>query len=151
MHILSSFDHSIQLELALTALEQAGIERDQIVAISLRTRQQPGQVFDSIHRSDGISLMDTGMICATILTVIGSSYGFVLPPGPILSGIAGAVIGFLIGFAIDLATGRAKRRRLSGGRRSEVIVLVQCGKDQAERIESILWTHAAFGVASIDA
>ena len=109
MHVIASFEHSIYLELAITALEEAGIPKEHIYAVSLQGRPNKPKMFDTIHRSDGVSLFDAGTALATALTVIGSSYGFILKGGAILWGLIGAAVGFTIGVLIDIV--HKKRRK----------------------------------------
>jgi hypothetical protein len=149
MHIISSFDHSIYLELAITSLIEAGIPKENIFSVPLDKRKEKPKAFDTIHRSDGISLFDTATALATALTVVGSSYGFILKGGPILWGVVGAVTGFAIGFVIDLLVKREKPNNKVKGKSTEVFVIVNCNNQQASMIETILWTHLAFGVAVV--
>ncbi|MFD0694483.1 hypothetical protein ACFQZT_10300 [Paenibacillus sp. GCM10027628] len=147
MHVVSSFDHSIYLELAITALEEAGIPKAHIYAIPLRRRSEKPKLFDTIHRSDGMSLFDAGTALGTALAVVGSSYGFKLKGGPILWGIIGAIVGFTLGMIIDVFHKKKKQNPKSSHKSTEVVVLVTCTKEEAKQIESIFWEHYAFGVA----
>ncbi|TXK76097.1 hypothetical protein [Paenibacillus sp. N3.4] len=147
MHVISSFEHSIYLELAITALEELGVQKERIYAVPLRQRTRKPAMFDSIHHSDGISLFDGGVALATALTVVGSSYGFILKGGPILWGIIGAITGFFIGYLIDFIWKKKRRRKSVRGTRTEVVVLVSCAREEVRQIEAILWEHFAFGVA----
>ncbi|MBD0382534.1 hypothetical protein [Paenibacillus sedimenti] len=147
MHVVSSFDHSIYLELAITALEEAGIPKAHIYAIPLRRRSEKPKIFDTIHRSDGVSLFDAGVALGTALAVVGSSYGFKLKGGPILWGIIGAIVGFILGFIIDVIRKKKRPSPTSSTQNTEVVVLVTCTKEEAGRVEAIFWDHLAFGVA----
>jgi hypothetical protein len=133
----------------ITALIEEGIPRNNIFSVSLDKRKEKPKMFDTIHQSDGISLFDTGAACATALAVIGSSYGFVLKGGPILWGCIGAIVGFLIGFVMDLLVKRKSPNNQTIGKMSEVVILVDCSKQQVDMVESILWNHMAFGVAKV--
>jgi len=151
MNVIASFDHSIYLELALTSLTEIGIPKEQILAIPLDKRTEQRRLFDTIHKSDGISLFDTGAAFAVVCAVFGSSYGFIAAWGPIIWGLLGAAIGFFIGFLADLLI--VKKRNLheiQKGRSTEVFVVIQCEKVQGEMIEKVFWEHFALGVAKID-
>ncbi|SDO73102.1 hypothetical protein SAMN04487897_12093 [Paenibacillus sp. yr247] len=150
MHVIASFNHSIYLELAITALEEAGIPKEHIYAVSLQGRPIKPKMFDSIYGSDGVSLFDAGVALATAFAVIGSSYGFILKGGAILWGLIGAIIGFTIGLMIDIAHKKKKANRTSRGKKTEVIVLVTCAKEEAKQIQTVFWEHHAIGVASCD-
>ncbi|MGW9019836.1 hypothetical protein, partial [Priestia megaterium] len=102
MNIIASFDRSVYLELALTALKENGIPKEQILAVPLDKRTEERKLFDTIHKSDGISLFDLGASLAVVFSVFGASYGFIATWGPIIWGLIGTAGGFLIGFLIDL-------------------------------------------------
>ncbi|MBW7455586.1 hypothetical protein K0U00_16295 [Paenibacillus sepulcri] len=153
MRVISSFDHSIYLELALTALEEHGIEKRSILAVPLEKAAEKPKLLDSIHRSDGTSLIDIGAACATALTVIASSIGFILHWGPIIWGLIGAAAGFIIGVLVDWLLKRQKsnqrKSQVIKGKSTEVIVVIDCEAHQMEAVEATLWKHMAFGVAKL--
>lgn len=137
--------------MAISTLEKNGIKKEDIFAIPLDNRQEERKIFDTLHRSDGTSLIDIGMALATAFSVIGASIGFKLAWGPIYWGLIGAFIGFVIGFAIRLLTEvvlKKKQRRLRG-KKAEVILIIDCKESQAELVENILWSHFALGVAKV--
>jgi len=151
MQVFSTFEHSMSTEMAITVLQKKGIEKESIFVLPLDNRAEQRKVFDSIHSSDGTSLIDIGAALATAFSVVGASIGFKLAWGPIYWGIIGAAAGFLIGFAIRLFTELVfkKHRRLLKGLHSEVIVIVDCDESQAEMVENILFRHYALGVAKV--
>ncbi|WP_416148564.1 hypothetical protein ACM26V_20110 [Salipaludibacillus sp. HK11] len=151
MQVFSSFEHSINLELTVTSLEEAGIEKDHILAVSLNNRAEEQKLFDTLHRADGVSLFDKGAAIGTAFSVIGASIGFALEWGPIIWGIIGGGIGFMIGFIIDYFLYKvvAKRKRRLRGKKTEVILVVECPNDLVEKVENILWEHLALGVAKV--
>jgi len=152
MQIFSTFEHSIYVELAISELENRGINREQIFVVPLDNRKEERKLFDTLHRSDGVSLIDIGLALATALSVIGASIGFKLAWGPIYWGLIGAVTGFLIGVAIKwLYLKRAdKKQRLLQGKHSEIILIVDCPKEQGKLVEQILLDHFALGVAKVE-
>jgi hypothetical protein len=143
MQIFATFDHSTYLELAITELEEHGIEN--ILAVPLNNREER-KLFDNLHQSDGVSLISKGMILAFIFSTVGASRGFVMDWGPIIWGLIGAGVGFVIGFIIDLLM--IKRRQLKV-KNSEVVLIVECDQNQKKIVESILWKQLALGVALI--
>ncbi len=151
MQLISTFDNNAFLEIAISMLEKKGIEKDNIFAVPLDSRTEERMVFDTIHRSDGISLIDIGMALGTAFSVIGASIGFKLSWGPIYWGLIGAFIGFMVGFAIRLYTELVlkKKKRLLKGKQSEVVLIIDCEESQAELVENILWNHYALGVAKL--
>jgi hypothetical protein len=69
MYIIASFEYSTTLELALNKLEQNGIKKENIVAVPLDNRVEEPLLFDTIHHSDGKSLIDTPAILGTIFMI----------------------------------------------------------------------------------
>lgn len=152
MQIYSTFEGNNYLEMAISTLEKKGIKKENIFAVPLDNRTEERKVFDTIHRSDGTSLIDIGMALATAFAVIGASVGFKLAWGPIYWGLISAIIGFVLGFAIRLFTEIyfKKKKRLLKGEKSEIILIIDCDDVQSELIENILWNHFALGVAKIE-
>ncbi len=151
MQLFSTFEHSINLEMAVVTLEKKGINKEKIFIVPLDNRREDHNVLDNIHRSDGTSLIDIGAALATAFSVIGASIGFKLALGPIYWGLIGAFVGFIVGFAIRLFNEKVikKKRRLLKGFHSEIIVIVDCEESQGELVENILFSHYALGVAKV--
>lgn len=102
MYIVSTFEHSVYLELAITAIQMKGIKKENIMAISLDKKGEQERLFDSIHSSDGLSLFDLPAILAVIGGIFGGIYGFVLKWGPLLWGLAAIALSFTLGLFIKL-------------------------------------------------
>ncbi|WP_188733469.1 hypothetical protein [Oceanobacillus neutriphilus] len=151
MQIYAILENSIYIEMAIATLEKKGIPKPSIYAIPLDNRSEDRKLFDSLHNSDGTSLIDIGIALATAFSVIGTSIGFELAWGPIYWGLITALIGFALGVAIRLFTEKVlkKRKRLLKGKRPEVILIIECEKTMAELVENILWEHFALGVAKV--
>lgn len=151
IQIFSTFEHSIHLELAISSLEQHGVEKKSIFAVPLTTRKTNPNIFDSIHNADGISLVSTGAALGTALAVIGASVGFRLEWGPIYWGIIGAGSGFLLGFLIDLLYYKVLRKgSIFGRKKTEVLLIVECEEARGDLVEDILWHHSALGTARVN-
>ncbi|UII57923.1 glycine zipper family protein [Cytobacillus spongiae] len=151
MLVFSTFESSPYVELALSALEEYGIDNEQILAVPLDNRKQERRLFDTLHKSDGVSLFDKGAALGTALSVIGASIGFNLKWGPIYWGLIGAAVGFLIGFLIDVYIHKVvhKQKRLLKGKTSEIVLVIECEQKQLDFVERTLWEHFAIGVSSI--
>lgn len=151
LQLFSTFETTGFLEIAISTLEKKGIPKDSIFAVPLDNRKEDRKIFDTLHRSDGTSLIDIGMGLATAFSVIGASIGFKLDWGPIYWGIIGAVLGFVLGFAIRLIMELVikKKKIVLKGKHSEVILIVDCEESQADFVEDILWSHFALGVAKV--
>lgn len=151
VQLFSTFETTEFLEMAISTLEKKGIKKESIFAVPLDNRAEERKIFDTLHRSDGTSLIDIGMGCATAFSVIGASIGFKLTWGPIYWGLIGAFIGFVLGFAIRLFMELVikKRKRVLKGKHSEIILIVDCEDSQSEFVEDVLWSHFALGVAKV--
>lgn len=152
LQIISTFEHSTYLELAITAIEQLGVQKSDILAVPLVNRAQERRLFDSLHRADGISLFDKGAAIGTAFAVIGASIGFQLEWGPIYWGLIGGAVGFVIGFLIDYFINKVihRRKRVLKGKHSEVVLVINCSNELAEKVEQLLWEHLALGVAKLE-
>lgn len=152
MYIFSSFEHSTYLELALAALEENGIEKENILAVPISRRKPRKRLLDTIHSSDGVSFFDSGMALATAFAVLGASYGFILDWGPVVWGLIGAVSGFLIGFFIKFIIYKIKNnaQNRTGVTATETIIIVHCRPEDAQNVEQTLWDFLAMGVGKLE-
>ncbi|MFC7746925.1 hypothetical protein [Lentibacillus kimchii] len=149
---MATFDQSLYVELALSAIEMKGVPNEDILAVPLDNRTEERKLFDTIYRSDGFSMFDIAAALATAFSVIGASAGFQLTWGPIIWGLIGAVVGAAAGFLIKLFMNRKKQKhtlKLSG-KASELILIVYCKSEQVDIIEDILWDNFALGIAKMD-
>ncbi|WP_223594729.1 hypothetical protein [Neobacillus bataviensis] len=151
MQLFSTFETTSYLEMAISTLEKKGIKKESIFAVPLDNRKEERKIFDTLHRSDGTSLIDIGMGIGTAFSVIGASIGFKLAWGPIYWGLIGAFVGFVLGFAIRLFMELVVKKNKRGmkGKHSEIILIIDCEESQVELIENILWSHFALGVAKV--
>ncbi|MFA9559033.1 hypothetical protein ACERII_17120 [Evansella sp. AB-rgal1] len=152
MQLFSTFEHSSYLELAISSLEKVGVKSEHILAVPLANRVEERRLFDTLHRADGISLFDKGAAIGTAFSVVGASVGFVLEWGPIYWGLIGAAGGFILGFLIDYIIFKVvhKRKRVIKGKKSEVVLVVDCPTELVEKVEEVLWEHLALGVAKVE-
>lgn len=151
MQLFATFESNDFLEIAISKLEKEGIKKECIFAVPLDNRSEERKLFDSLHRSDGTTLIDIGMALATAFSVVGASIGFNLSWGPIYWGLISAIFGFVIGFVIRLFIELIlkKKKRLLKGKHSEIILIIDCKEMQSELLENILWNHFALGVAKV--
>lgn len=150
MHIISTFEYSNYLELAITEIEMKGIPKENILAVTMDKRNEKRKLFDTMHHSDGVSLFDVPMILATFFMIFGAVYGFVLTWGPLLWGLIAMIIGFSLGLIIKLYTTRKQFKRQSGLKNTEVVLIIECSQNQMHMIQDTLWQHNALGVSKLD-
>lgn len=151
MQLFSTFENHIYLEIAIANLEKIGIKKEDIFAVPLDNRKESRKLFDTLHRSDGLSLIDIAMPLATASAVVTASIGFELQWGPIYWGLIGAIGGFVVGLVIRLIlvfVNNRETHRLKG-KQSEVILIVECDETQGQVVEKILWEHLALGLAKV--
>ncbi|MCX8130285.1 MAG: hypothetical protein N3I35_09325 [Clostridia bacterium] len=149
MHIVSTFEHSIYLEIAITAIQMKGIDKKDILAIPMDKKGGSVQLFDSIHSSDGLSLLDLPMIIATLFTLFGGIYGFILKWGPIIWGLIGMIIGLFLGLTIKILINRKYSDQRNNKKSAEVVLIIECTENQAETVKNTLWEHHALGVRKL--
>lgn len=151
LQLFSTFETTGFLEMAILTLEKKGIKKENIFAVPLDNRVEERKIFDTLHRSDGTSLIDIGMAFATAFSVIGASIGFKLAWGPIYWGLIGAFVGFVFGFLIRLFMELVikKKNRVLKGKHSEIILIIDCEESQVDFVEDVLWSHFALGVAKV--
>lgn len=147
MRFIASFNHSVYLEKAITALESLGIMQEDIFVAPLDKRNQKSIWFDTIERSDGKSLFDGISILGALGCFFGTVYGFVLHWGPVIWGLIGFAGGCLLGCVIKVL--RQKVRKSVKVPKTEVVLIVDCEEDLARKTEEILWSNHAFGLSQI--
>lgn len=146
MLVIATFENSLFIEMAISALEQKGISKEKIFAAPLDKQKDPRQLFDTIHRADGVSLFDAGAILGTCLMLLGAIYGYILKWGPIIWGIIGAVSGLLIGILIKLwLVKKNGNKKIS----SEIVLMIRCEEYQWDSVQQMLWENLALGVTHV--
>ncbi|MGG2198904.1 hypothetical protein [Paenibacillus validus] len=149
MYIVATFRYSMELELAISDLHGTGIGADSIAAVPL-DRQMSGRAhfMDTMHRSDGVSLLDGPAVLGTVLAVLGASLGFSWTWGPIICGLLGLALGALLGMGIDYWVNRKKRNREASSSQNEgqVVLIVQCSGEQSELVKQMLRYRMAMAV-----
>lgn len=149
MYIVSTFEHSDYLELALTAIQMKGIKKINILAVPMDKRSEEIKFFDTIHSADGLSLIDMPSILGTIFMLLGSIYGFILTWGPVIWALIGLFFGFGVGLVIKLLMTRKYSDRQKNEKASEVVLIIECMGNQIEMVKDTLWEHHALGVGKL--
>lgn len=149
MHIVASFEHSNLLELAISDLEQKGIEKNRICAIPLNKMTKERTLFDTLHRADGQCMFDLPAILATIAMTLGVCWGFMWKWGPIIWGLLTFVGGLVVGLVIKYLLYK-KNLKMSSRCNTEVVLIIECKPDEVKTIETVLFNHMAIGIGSKD-
>ncbi len=149
MYVVSAFEHTVKIEMALTSIEMKGIPKANILAVPLDTRAPSPVLFDRMHSSDSHSLLDMPIILAALFALFGLIYGFLLTWGPVLWALIGTGSGFGLGLIIKLFTVKRSEKKQTK-KLPAVVVLVCCRDDQLQMVQDTMWSHAALGVAKLD-
>jgi TM2 domain-containing membrane protein YozV len=149
VHIIATFEHTIYLEKAITSIQMKGIAKEDILAVSMDKKAEQRRLFDTIHESDGLSMVDLAAIFGTIFMLLGTIYGFVLKFGPIFWGLVGLVSGFLIGLLIKLIFIKKYTDRQTDKRATEVVIIVECKEDKLEMVRETFWENHALGISKL--
>ncbi len=151
MYIFATFKYNMEMELTLRELEELGLTKEQILVVPLDKIKFQAKAIDSMHRSDGRSLIDLAAIFGIIFMLFGVIYGYKFYLGPILWGLFGLVFGGIFGFLVDYYfTKKSEKALRKHGSDADMIIMIQCPKDRQERIEDILWNNMVLGVGVLD-
>lgn len=147
MYIIASFDYSLALEIAITELIEKDIPQHNILALPLDKKAEKPRLFDSIHYSDGTSLVDFAAILGCIFMLLGAIYGFLLEWGPIFWALIGLVTGLVSGFLIKWLFLKATYERNLSKNKTEVFLLIYIKEEsKIPNIKEVLWQHNALGL-----
>lgn len=144
MIIVGTFQPSIEIDHALSEIEQYGIPPEEIMVLYMNELPPISNKKKSpidLH----VSSFEIGIAFATGLAVIGASIGFKLFLGPIFSGILAAIIGFFFGYYLYYFSQRKKKNRQHQNI-PEIILIIQSPREIASSIKQILWEHKAKSV-----
>jgi len=147
MLVIGTFPNDTRVMQALHALENSGIGKDRLLVVPMDHSPDSANSHREIGNPiSGHTSVEFGLACATGVSVIGISRGFMLAWGPILWGLISAVSGFVFGYGVHKWW---ESRRLSLMRRkksSDIHVLVECESAKRKLIVSVLWKHDALAV-----
>lgn len=144
MIVIATFQHSIELEYALSKLESLGIARERLLVVCMDQASKQYQSDQPQKESSHSKGIEIGMAGATAFSVIGTSLGFIWTWGPIIWGIIAAFIGFSLGFGINALLSKKNKRQSK--HTADVTVIVQCQTIQADEVQQVMWTNRALTV-----
>lgn len=150
MLIVASFEYCFHTELAISELAEKGIDRSHILAVPLEVRGETRELLDSIHHSDGVSMIDGGFLLGTACMTLGVIYGFNLHWGPIIWGLISLLLGVIGGCLFDYLLGSKRHsRNRKRGNSGQLVFLIECRAEQAEIVKKVLWSHKALGMSTL--
>ena len=147
--IVGTFDYSQFVELAITELEEKGIDKGKILAVPLVQKDKNFGILDTIHRADGVSIFDTASVFATTGMTLGVIYGFIWTWGPIIWGLIGLIGGSAMGFVADYFLTKRKIATERKEKVSEMVLIVNCEISQKDWVEDVLRNNTAFGIGKV--
>ncbi|OPH59375.1 hypothetical protein BC351_20930 [Paenibacillus ferrarius] len=148
--MIGTFEHSIELEQALSILEHSGIPRNRIKPVLMdidadKSLNIVDQRFDRTAKS-----IELGLASATACSVVGISAGFVLEWGPIIWGLLSGLGGFVLGFLLAQMLKSKHRLPAKAKKLPEVTVLVQYeNEEEAALIKQTFWRYKALTVGRL--
>jgi hypothetical protein len=151
MMIISTFEHSIEVEEALAVLENMGLSRNEIMTVMMDNYQKITDHNFNSNPNKKTLAFEVGMATSTGFTVIGVSYGFMLDWGPIIWGVLSAICGFIIGYSITrlIQTKILKHVIHKKERLPELAVIIQCREDRYQEVQQVLWEYQAISIGKI--
>lgn len=147
MPVISIFEHSLKLELAISELERHHIEKERILAAPVNKNVVEKKYLDP-YNADGLNLFLVAGIGMSVM-LLGTIYGFVLYLGPILWGLIGLITGSGIGLIIDYIWKKTVRKKTLRKNIADVLLIVNCEVDQVDLVEQILKQHHTLGLVRI--
>lgn len=159
MFIVATYNYGYYLELSITDLEEKGIAREKIGLITVDKQGEKRQFFDTLHRSDGSSLLDGAAVLGTVGMLFGTIYGFQLTWGPVLWALIGLGLGALLGFLLDIFHGKIRSLKKPDKTQNkfpandseiQVVLIVECKPAEADMIKQVLWNNRALGVGQLE-
>lgn len=148
MLIIGTFEHSIELEQALTVLEQKGISKKSILVVPMDSDPKTYMQFTGKSQNRFYKAIEVGMACATASCVIGTAIGFSLTWGPVFWALIGAAAGFAIGFGLYTIAHKGNYRNLPKVL-PEVTVIVRCQEEMSSRVMETMWRYNVLTVGII--
>lgn len=144
MHFISSFEYRSFLEVTISDLEQIGISKENIFVAPLNKKSPFKSNVDPFQGST--SEYELSFILGMIFMLLGGIYGFILEWGPIIWSLIGLVFGFILGLLLSFIFMKYRWRQKNTETPTEVILIVECEKQQSDIVEQLLWRHNALGV-----
>lgn len=147
MYFIASFEHTTQLELVSSSLEDKGINKEDLCTIPLKSELGYSHVHNAIHRSDEFNLLDASSILGTILIVICVTYEYLLKWEGIIWGLMNFIITLSICFVLGFIISSKKKKQ--NKKATNRFLIIKCFKSEAKIVEKELYEHSALEVEII--
>lgn len=148
MLVIGTFEHSLELEQALACIENNNITQEKIMVVCMDLNPENSQLLIAKSRDFINKCIEIGMVCATAISVVGTSLGFILTWGPIFWGLAFAFIGFCLGFTAYFFIKKRNYRHVPK-KLPEIVVIVQCFEEQSVFVMQTMWKFKALTVGKV--
>jgi hypothetical protein len=145
------FKPSRSLELAVEILSGMGLSGGGLLLTPLDAPLPSKQrIIDSMHTTDGMSLVDGMALSATVGMLMGVIYGSVLPIGPVALGLIGLLGGGGTGYLIDRSISPKNRRRRTS-MNGFMLVAIRCSEEESLEVKKIMTEHhcSAVGISTL--
>ncbi|RAP76016.1 hypothetical protein DL346_11360 [Paenibacillus montanisoli] len=151
--IISTFEHSIEVEQALAVLEEIGVERSSIMTVMMDNNDERIDKSATSHPNKKTMAFEFGMATATAMSVFGISFGFIAHWGPLIWGLLAAGAGFFAGYTITrlMQSRYFKQVFRVKERLPEIAVLINCEENRFHDVQRVLWEYEALSVGTIHA
>ncbi|WP_284645504.1 hypothetical protein [Paenibacillus silviterrae] len=149
MNIFATFEHSIEVEIALTELENQWIPREQILVVFMENEPSPAHL-QARKKTMASNAFEVGMACATGSAVIGASFGFILSWGPIIWGLIATIFGFSAGFFLFYFLKKKGIRPYQRTNGPAILVIVQCTENLVGQVTDLMWQYKALTVGQAE-
>ncbi|WP_438445834.1 hypothetical protein [Gorillibacterium sp. sgz5001074] len=102
----ATYRHSLEVEVVLIQLEQAGFSREALLVLPLAPPHEKKRLIHGYFYLEE-RIMNLAFPLGTVFMLLGVIYGFVLPLGPVLWGLFGLLLGFGLGLLLGYMTRHA--------------------------------------------
>jgi hypothetical protein len=144
MEVLGVFRHTLKVELLLGTFIGAGIEKGDIIAVSLKNPES--RTRKSANQTVSGSRSELAFILATAWAVIGAGIGYRLYLGPVIWGIGASMAGFLSGYMIQTISLHAFSGKKNKPSAPGVILIIRCPDNQRQHIEQLMMENEVLGL-----
>jgi hypothetical protein len=149
LHVISSFEPSAYVELAILTLEKNGFNKESIAAVPMEPTTQRSNLFDSLHRANGIGVFDAAAVLGTIFSVLGASFGFQLRWGPLIWGLIGLAAGVSVGVVLYWLAGKRHNKKTSSTN-AIILLIIHCEEGESSKVIPILKEFSAISIGTLD-